>query len=208
MPGTVSELRNQTVVEMNWLAHLHLSEPAPAFRLGSLLPDLVSQPDMALLPAEFQPGIRRHLQIDAFTDAHPMFRRSVGRLNPSYRRFGGVLIDVFYDHFLASHWGSFSATPLPDFVADVYSGFEQHWNLVPESARLRLERMRTENWLYSYREIAGISIALVRIGRRLRQPFDLAKAVTLLEKDYRLLYADFSAFYPELQRHVLQEPQC
>ena len=140
----------------------------------------------------------------SFTDSHPIFRSSVRRLKPPYRRFGGILIDVFYDHLLASHWDSFSALPLPDFAADVYAGFEQYWNLIPEAARLRLQRMQTENWLCSYRETTGIATALGRIGRRLQQPFDLAQSASLLEDDYSLFYADFSAFYPELQAHVLK----
>ena len=29
----------------------------------------------------------------------------------------GVLVDVFYDHFLASHWHEFHPEPLADFAA-------------------------------------------------------------------------------------------
>src|SRR5687767_5374896 len=103
---------------MNWLAHLLLSEPTPAFRLGSILPDLVSSPLLADMPSKFQRGIQRHLQVDAYTDSHAIFRRSVQRLNPPFRRFGGILIDVFYDHFLSLDWHSFSHTPLPEFASE------------------------------------------------------------------------------------------
>jgi acyl carrier protein phosphodiesterase len=34
---------------MNWLAHLHLSEASPAFRLGNILPDLAPAPELAHL---------------------------------------------------------------------------------------------------------------------------------------------------------------
>jgi acyl carrier protein phosphodiesterase len=190
---------------MNWLAHLHLSEPTVAFRLGSLLPDLVSKPELAALPEIFKPGITRHLQIDIFTDSHPVFRRSISRLQPPYRKFRGILIDIFYDHFLASHWDFFSQTPLPKFAADIYQGFEQYRNLLPDSTQLRLQRMQNENWLCSYCETAGIALALGRVGRRLRQPVDLTEAVSLLETNYHSLYDDFSAFYPELQKHVLHD---
>ena len=89
---------------MNWLAHLHLSEPTSAFRLGNVLPDLVPARDLANLPEAFQRGIKCHHRIDAFTDAHPKFRQSVARLSPRFRRFGGIIVDVFYDHFLAVNW--------------------------------------------------------------------------------------------------------
>jgi len=187
---------------MNWLAHLHLSDPTPAFRLGSLLPDIVDKPVLVNLPAEFQPGIRRHVQIDVFTDSHPIFRRSVARLKPPYRRFGGILVDVFYDHFLASHWANYSNVPLPDFTMEVYTTFQSHSHLLPETARLRLHHMQTEDWLGSYRTLDGIAATLNRISRRLSRPVDLAQAVRQLEDDFAGFYADFKGFYPELQSHV------
>jgi hypothetical protein len=89
---------------MNWLAHLFLSDPEPACRIGNLLPDFLSANVLAGLPAAFQRGIAQHRRIDAYTDAHPVFRRSVQRFAPPFRRYGGVLVDIFYDHFLARDW--------------------------------------------------------------------------------------------------------
>src|SRR5262245_27969290 len=103
---------------MNWLAHLLLSEPTSAFRIGSLLPDFVRPPLLAGLPIDFQRGIECHRRIDAFTDAHPIVRRSVGRFVPPYRRFAGILVDVFYDHFLARDWTAHASIPLTDFVGE------------------------------------------------------------------------------------------
>ena len=187
---------------MNWLAHLYLSEPTPAFRLGNLLPDLVSVSVLAALPPEFQPGIRRHRQIDAFTDAHPVFRQSIQRLGPSFRRYGGVLIDMFYDHILAREWDSLAAQPLPAFAAEVYASLDADCPALPAEALHRLESMRTTDWLCSYREIAGITEALTRIGRRLRRPVELAPAVAILEGDYQLFLGDFREFFPQLIAHV------
>src|SRR5262245_56990062 len=106
---------------MNWLAHLLLSEPTPAERLGGILPGLIPASGLAGLLPGFQRGIKRHHLIDAYTDSHAIFRQSVRRLHPPYRRFGGILIDIFYDHFLAHDWAMFSNRTLPDFVADVYA---------------------------------------------------------------------------------------
>ncbi len=93
---------------MNWLAHLFLSEPTPAFRIGSLLPDILPSRELQHLGREFQRGIERHRQIDAFTDSHAIVRRSILLLGPGFRRFGGILVDMFYDHFLASDWSRYS----------------------------------------------------------------------------------------------------
>lgn len=188
---------------MNWLAHLLLSEPTPAFRLGAILPDLVSTAALADLPADFQRGIRRHRVIDAYTDSHAVFRRSVQRLAPPFRRFGGILIDVFYDHFLARDWPSFSDMPLPQFAADVYASFESCRANIPPEAYRGLQQMQAADLLCSYRELSGIAAALGRISSRLRRPFDLAPSVQILERDYDLLHTDFTQFFPELFSYIL-----
>src|SRR5688572_426656 len=100
---------------MNWLAHLLLSEPTPEFRIGNLLPDLLPASELQTLSPIFRRGVECHRRIDAFTDTHPVFRRSVARLVPPHRRFGGVLIDLFYDHFLATNWRQYSPIPLDEF---------------------------------------------------------------------------------------------
>jgi len=187
---------------MNWLAHLLLSEPTPAFRLGGILPDLVSAPLLAGMPSEFQRGIQRHRQIDAYTDSHAIFRRSVQRLNPPFRRFGGIIMDVFYDHFLSVEWKNYCAQPLEQFVADFYVSFDAQQTQLPAETFGHLQRMRAENWLCSYRELAGVQLTLERIGRRLRRQINLGAAVTELEQQYDLLREDFGEFFPQLRAHV------
>ncbi|MDB6068331.1 MAG: hypothetical protein JWR26_4539 [Pedosphaera sp.] len=187
---------------MNWLAHLLLSEPTPAFRLGGILPDLASASALAGMPPEFQGGIRRHHQIDAYTDSHAIFRRSVHRFSPPFRRFGGILVDVFYDHFLASDWESYSDKSLPDFTSDFYASFESHRADIPPEVYERLLQMKAGNWLCSYGDVQGVATTLGRIGSRLRRPFDLAPAIAVLERDYKLFHGDFTAFFPEVTKHV------
>jgi acyl carrier protein phosphodiesterase len=187
---------------MNWLAHLFLSEPTPAFRIGNILPDLVPQAALSGLPPEYLRGVRQHRQIDAFTDSHWIFRRSVSRVNPKFRRFGGVLVDIFYDHFLSKEWPAFSTTPLPVFTGEFYESFERHRGDIPPEAYVHLERMKLGNWLCSYGNLDGVSVTLGRIGKRLRKPLPLEQAISVLETDYAGFHADFTAFFPELLSHV------
>lgn len=137
---------------MNWLAHLYLSEHEPAFYAGSILPDMVSMNVLKALPAEFQSGIERHRRIDSFTDAHPAFKTSVSRFSPPLRRFGGILVDVIYDHCLARQWSMHSRLPLNEFTARVYLSLDSIWADIPVQARPGLAHMRLEDWLGSYRE--------------------------------------------------------
>ena len=187
---------------MNWLAHLHLSEPSAQFRLGNLLPDMLGARELAALPAEFQRGVKCHHRIDAFTDAHPKFRQSVARLSPRFRRFGGIIVDVFYDHFLSVAWNEHAKQPLRASVDEFYTSFDVHRFELPVALWPVLERMREQDWLGSYGDLAGVQVALGRIGKRLRKPRDLGECEPELERDYAGFAEDFKLFYPELKAHV------
>lgn len=187
---------------MNWLAHLLLSEPTPAFRVGGILPDLVSAAVLENLPMEFQRGIERHRQVDAFTDSHPIVRRSVQRIQPPLRRFGGILVDIFYDHFLSRNWHIYSDIPLPVFVAECYAAFDATQTHLPPAVFDQLARIRAGNWLLSYGHTAGLAHTLQRLGSRIRRPVDFAPAMMMLESDYDSFHADFMAFFPRIKEHL------
>jgi len=186
---------------MNWLAHALLSENSAAFRLGNLLPDFLTALELAQLDAVFQPGMACHRRIDAFTDQHPVVRRSVRRF-VTHRRVAPVLVDVFYDHFLATDWAQYSAQPLESFIAEVYEAFTVHRAQLPEILGPPLQRMSAEDWLGSYRDFAGLRRTLMRMERRFRRRVDLVGGVTELEKNYAELHADFREFFPELRAAV------
>src|SRR3954454_21954788 len=109
---------------MNWLAHVYLSEPRVEFQLGNLLADIVKRPERTEFGDDFVRGAERHRAIDAFTDAHPVVRRSRARISAPYRRFSGVLVDIFYDHLLASTWNRYADVSLETFTAEFYSASE------------------------------------------------------------------------------------
>jgi len=187
---------------MNWLAHLYLSEPDAAFRVGNLLPDWLRPWELVGLPEGFQRGIARHRAIDAFTDAHPLVRQSVRRFEKPFRRYGGVLTDVFYDHFLAAGWNVHSKEPLGKFVHGFYDSVQQVQGHIPAEACAVLEHMRAGDWLCSYATLSGIETTLRRMSRRLRFPFDLAASVAVLEEQYEGFREDFEGFFPEVVAHL------
>jgi len=167
------------------------------FRVGSLLPDLLPSAELRAMPPPFQEGIARHRQIDAFTDSHPAFKRSVARLQPPYRRYGGVLMDIFYDHLLTRRWSEYSNVDLQTFLTDAYGAFDECRDHIPSNAYVVLRRMRAGNWLGSYGEIEGVRITLQRMSQRLRKPFDLAGGTVELQRNYDALHQDFADFFPQ-----------
>ena len=187
---------------MNWLAHLYLSEPTPEFQIGNILPDLLRPAELRNLPTTFAPGVACHHAIDAFTDSDLIVNCSIKRLDQSHRRYGRIIMDMFYDHFLAAEWSAYSDVSLESFLRDAYRSFEFHRCDIPPSAFDVLQRMSHEDWLGSYRDLNGVRNALNRIGARLRKPVKLGGSITALESRRSEFHDDFVTFFPRLKAHV------
>lgn len=190
--------------QMNWLAHLYLSEPTAEYRLGNLLPDFARPSEFGPLPPEIMAGVECHGMIDSFTDSHPVFRRSVNRIPAPHRRFGGIIIDVFYDHLLTANWPNFSPVPLQEFVSAFYQALPQFDAILSPEISLRFRQMREADILNSYQTLDGVETALARIARRLQKKFPLELAVAGLRSNYDSLRSDFDSFFPELRERVVQ----
>jgi acyl carrier protein phosphodiesterase len=183
---------------MNFLAHAYLAGPEPADRLGGMLGDFVKGPLPAGLPGAVAAGVSLHRRIDSFADTHPAFRTSRVRVSAERRRYAGIMVDLFYDHFLARHWGEFSDEPLEDFTAGTYALLARHAALLPPRLARIFPYMRREDWLRSYRELASVGEALDNMSRhRLTRPNRLAGAARELEAGYEGFERDFRAFLPD-----------
>ncbi len=191
---------------MNWLAHVFLSPPDIEFRLGNLLADLVKGPDRAAMSPEFLAGVRRHQAIDAFTDTHPVVHRSRARIGSDFHHATGILVDVFYDHFLALDWDRYSHQPLDEFTASLYADIGAHPIRLPAQAQAAVERMLSDDRLGSYRRLDGIEASLRRVSLRLAErtgrDFGLERGVSELVANFEGLRGDFAEFFPQLEASV------
>jgi acyl carrier protein phosphodiesterase len=194
------------LARMNWLAHVFLSADDIEFQLGNLLADVVRGPDLAGMSPRFVLGAQRHRAIDSFTDAHPVVRRSRMRLGPEHRRFSGVLMDVFYDYFLATRWDAYSSTPLDEFTSRFYSDARASGLALPDPAQRLIDRMIQHDLLGQYRSIHGVEQSLHRLSlllaSRWHRPFALERSIPMLLANESLLAADFAEFFPELRLNI------
>ncbi|QEN89423.1 DUF479 domain-containing protein [Labrys sp. KNU-23] len=181
---------------MNYLAHLLLSPPEAAFRVGNLLPDLLRLPQLELFEGRYRDGIELHRRIDAYTDAHPLTRRSRQRLWPTFRRFSGVIVDVVYDHCLIQRWELYHRQPLPAFLAEVRASLPALREDLPDRAYRRIDSLT--QWLEDYETMAGVSTAMTELGKRLRRPVTFVGLQAVLEQQRQGFLDDFDAFFPDL----------
>ena len=183
---------------MNYLAHIFLAGDTAESIIGNLAGDFVKGP----LPGPFEPeiarGILEHRKIDTFTDSHPAagtFRRIIAADHGHYAR---VIADVFFDHFLATHWADYAPVPLDAFLTRVFATLDPHTDLMPPRLRMTYPRMRDGDWFRSYSTLAGISTALYYLSRRFSRRPRLEPATQLLVERRSELEAEFRTFFPDV----------
>jgi len=185
---------------MNFLAHALLAGSDAEMRVGGLIGDFIKGTLPGRLPLPIAAGVVLHRRIDSFADAHPAFRRSCARVGLLRRRYAGVMVDMFYDHFLANHWTRFSDEALDAFAEASYQLLSEHKHLLSDRHREMAEAMRTHHWLTSYRSAETIGYALDRMSQRLRrQPNALPGALEELRGAYSQFEGDFLEFFPDAQ---------
>ncbi|NNE75996.1 MAG: DUF479 domain-containing protein [Pricia sp.] len=183
---------------MNFLAHIYLSFGDKEITLGNFMADSIRGNKFGHLPQQVQKGILLHREIDTFTDAHPIPKKSSRRLHKNYSHYSRVIVDIFYDHFLAKNWQRYSETTLDVFVESFYDLLEDNFEILPEGVKRMMPYMITDNWLYNYSQMDGIGRVLNGMNRRTRNKSKMNFAILDLEEHYDSFEKEFTAFFDEL----------
>jgi acyl carrier protein phosphodiesterase len=186
---------------MNFLAHIFLSGNNLEIMVGNFIGDFVKGAQMDDYPDNIRSGIILHREIDHFTDTHPIVLKSKERLRPEFRHYSPVIVDVFYDHYLAKDWEQFSDITLEEYTHEFYNKIGQFKEVLPDSANHMLTYMKRDNWLYNYRLTEGIHRALSGMARRTPYNSKMEQAAKFLEQDYDAYATEFHNFFPELRIH-------
>jgi acyl carrier protein phosphodiesterase len=185
---------------MNFLAHLHLSGHNPQVKLGNFIGDFVRGRNLTERYAkEIVTGIELHRVIDEFTDKHPIVRQSKDRLRPKYRHYAPVIVDIYYDHFLAINWHLYHSNLLPDFAEDCYKMIWQNEDILPDQVKWMMPHMIKGNWLVNYGKIAGMQKVLEGMTRRSKFDSKMNEAIVELEIHHEAFNQEFLEFFPLLK---------
>lgn len=185
---------------MNYLAHLALSYPYEGLVVGNFIGDHIRNKDLAAYSNDIQAGVTMHRSIDSFTDKHPVTIELRQLLFATHRHLARVLIDVFYDHFLAKHFSACNDMPLSLFIANVQPLLQKHESVLPHTAQRYLAGMVSQDWLAKYQTQQGIAHILQKMANRSGLT-ELADGAKSLAAHYDILQEGFVRFYPDLQQH-------
>jgi acyl carrier protein phosphodiesterase len=187
---------------MNFLAHIYLSGNNDLVKIGNFVGDWIKGNDYKKYPADIQKGILMHRSIDFYTDSHPTIKQSKSRLNDKYHKYSGIIIDIFYDHFLASNWKLYSTVLLSDFVNNVHEGLLVNMHYFSEEIQEFIPRFMNYGWIESYDTPQGIEKVLQGMSKHTSLPDKTDEAIEILKQHYDNFRNEFFEYFPQLIHHV------
>ena len=187
---------------MNFLAHLYLSKNDTNIMIGNFIADHIRGNNYEGFSKEIQQGIFLHRAIDTYTDAHKVVRKSKRRLHARYRHYDGVIIDIFYDYFLAKNWASYSETPLDVYTSSVNKLFDKIKLDLPLKSQQFIKYMIEYNILFNYKNKDGIEKVLNGMNQRTKGKSQMNLAIEDLHQLEKELEQDFMVFFKDLILHT------
>jgi acyl carrier protein phosphodiesterase len=170
--------------------------------LGNFIADHVKGKEILNYSDTVKQGITMHRAIDTFTDQHPVVKQSIGRLRADFHKYAGVVVDMYYDHYLSAHWDDYSPVDIHTFTKTRYDILNSFQAILPERSARLLFYMEKQNWLVSYKDLDGMQQAFNGMSRRTTFVSNMEFAVSNLKSGYIEFGNEFRSFFPELQMFV------
>lgn len=180
---------------MDFLAHLYLSGNNDGVKIGGFIADSVKGRDYNHYPSAICDGILLHRQIDEFTDKHHVVQSCKHLLRKPYKKYSGIVTDIFFDHFLAANWSNYSTLTLQEFAQNSYNLLNNNFEILPDRVKEFLPFAIKNNWLVLYETIEGIKGILQRLPNRTSLPHESAAGIKILRDNYNLFRNYFFEFF-------------
>jgi acyl carrier protein phosphodiesterase len=183
---------------MNFLAHIYLSGNNDLVKIGNFVGDWIKGNDYKQYPEDIQKGILMHRYIDSYTDNHPVIKKSKFRLNEKYHKYSGIIIDIFYDHFLAKSWKNYSNVSLDDFIGNLNKSLLVYMHYFSKDIQDFIPRFMKYKWIESYATLNGIEKVLEGMSKHTSLPDKTVDAIDILKLHYESFLNEFCEYFPQL----------
>ena len=187
---------------MNFLAHIYLSGNSDEMMIGNFIGDYVKGKAYLQYPGDIRRGILLHRDIDSFTDTHDATRECKSFVSSKYGLYAGIVIDIFYDHFLAVNWSKYSTLTLSEYAKKKYAVIEQYHDIFPKDVKLFFPFFLRSSWLETYSSRSGIGSVLRRMAFRTSIPDHSSFAVEMLKENNESLQDLFFIFFDEVIEYI------
>ena len=183
---------------MNHLAHAFLAGADDQVLLGGLLGDFWRGAPDPHWPAAIRAGVVLHRNIDVYTDSHAEVAAARALFVPPLRRYAGILLDVYFDHVLATGWPGQGREPLAELSARAEGLLRANRHWLPPPLNRFADYFQRAGLFASYAERDTIERVLAGIGMRLKHANPLAAGGPALWQREAELNSAFARFFPEL----------
>jgi len=190
---------------MNFLAHIYLSGNNEQIQIGNFIGDYVKGNKYLDYPELIQKGILLHRDIDNFTDNNSLHKLAKRNISKKYKKYSGIIIDIFYDHFLAANWTDYSNIPLPEYTNTFYKLLKSNYDILPNKVQDFLPKLISNNRLLSYKDITGIKLALNKMTEYTSLPKYTNYAISELLKNYSDFNKNFELFMIEIINYLTEK---
>lgn len=183
---------------MNYLSHIYLSGESEEIKLGNFIGDFVKGQQFHKYPPNVAKGIVLHRHIDSFTDSHSLVNECIVKLRPGFGKYSGIVIDIFFDHFLAVNWHHYSVEKLSSFTKRFHAVLLSNFFQLPSQVKMFLPFLIQNKRLQSYASFQGIEKTLRIMVQRTSLPSETEFAMKILENEYPFFNQAFNQFFPEI----------
>ena len=193
---------------MNFLAHVYLSGNDLELAMGNLIADRIKGNRLWQCSAKIQEGILLHRAIDLYTDAHPNFKQCAKKLFATHRHYGRVLVDMFFDHFLAKNWNDYHAETLSEFSERFYVYLKENQKQLPADCQSLVKHLMAQNWFGAYESLDGLEKILRQMERRTQFESNLASGRLVLSENYSFFESQFKSFFSDITSNFNLVSKC
>jgi acyl carrier protein phosphodiesterase len=185
---------------LNYLGHAYFSYKHPEILVGNMISDFVKGKKKFDYPPGIQLGIQLHREIDEFTDTHEATRQAKEIFRLHYRLYAAAFVDVVYDYFIANDGQLFNEDLLLEFTQHTYQQLEERQNWFPEKFARMFPYMKSQNWLFNYRQPWGIEKSFGGLVRRASFISESETAFRLFETHIETLQQCYSLFEKDIKK--------
>lgn len=192
---------------MNYLAHLFLSPDQPQQMAGNYMADMIKSIEEKNVLPHVKKGIELHRVIDHSTDHHPIFVEHRRMLYPHFRKYAGVVLDIYYDYLLFLNWKYVTCESFGHFEKRIYDTLLKAKDDVPPRITDIMMRMISDRWLRHYTTMDGMNRVFGRLERKVKFPIKFHDAMEVLNEQIPQWRREHLIFFKDMKKTVSQFEQ-
>ncbi len=191
---------------LNYLAHIFLSGKDSGLQIGNFIGDFVKGSRFNDFPVRISNGIILHRKIDHFTDNHEIVKETIAFLRPAFGRYSGIIIDMYFDYFLAINFTSYSnGKSLNQFAYRFYFYALINYKHLPDRVKGFIFHFISTNRLGKYSTLDGLKHSLEIMARHKVSAINPQKTIDFLIQNHTALEQRFQLFFSDLVEFVKKE---